>query len=49
MFKPKRHWCFLGQIVSVMNFGRQSATVEDITGQRILAAFYHDKGDFAIR
>jgi len=43
--KPRKHWCFLGKIVSGGVFVRLSLEVEDKTGHRLLVAFHtNDRG-----
>jgi len=40
--KPRKHWCFLGQVVSSNVGVRLTLQVEDKKGHKILAAFYTD-------
>ncbi len=39
---PTRHWCFLGEIVDVVTFGRLVIHVRDVTGRELQVAMYDD-------
>lgn len=39
---PKRHWCFFGEIVNVVTFGRLVIHVRDVTGRELRVALYDD-------
>ncbi|KAG6380754.1 hypothetical protein JVT61DRAFT_5137 [Boletus reticuloceps] len=40
--KPRKHWCFLGRVISSNVMVRLSLEVEDKKGHRILVAFHTD-------
>ncbi|KAI6048013.1 hypothetical protein EDC04DRAFT_2620972 [Pisolithus marmoratus] len=40
--KPRRHWCFLGKIISSSVVVRLALQVEDTEGHRLLVAFHTD-------
>lgn len=39
-FEPHQHWCFLGEIVDFLGFGRLVMHVKDKTGRIITIALY---------
>lgn len=47
--KPRKHWCFLGQIVSSNVVVRLTLDVEDREGNRLLVAFHTDDRGAAFR
>ncbi|KAI8872123.1 hypothetical protein GQ42DRAFT_161523 [Ramicandelaber brevisporus] len=40
--RPRRHWCYMGEILQVVSYGRVVLKVRDIDGTVILVAFYID-------
>ncbi|KZT10520.1 uncharacterized protein LAESUDRAFT_673310 [Laetiporus sulphureus 93-53] len=39
----KRHWCYFGEVVDYMVFGRVHLHVRDASGRVVLASFYDDE------
>ena len=44
-FRPRRHWCLLGEIVRVEHFLRLRLSIRDKSGQEFPIAFHFDNGD----
>ncbi|KAI6112463.1 hypothetical protein EDD16DRAFT_1166385 [Pisolithus croceorrhizus] len=47
--KPRKHWCFLGKIVSSSFLVRVALEVEDKEGHRLLVAFHTDDRGVAFK
>ena len=47
-YEPKRHWCFLGEIVEVAPLGRVSLEVKDRLGNNILVSCYTESKGFEL-
>lgn len=41
-YRPRKHWCFLAEIVNIEDFLRLSLTVKDRAGQTTRLMFYND-------
>ncbi|PGH36549.1 hypothetical protein GX50_00586 [[Emmonsia] crescens] len=41
-YRPRRHWCFLGEIVDISSLLRLEMKIEDVDGTRIPLLFYTD-------
>ncbi|KAI6747647.1 hypothetical protein HG530_015755 [Fusarium avenaceum] len=41
-YRPRRHWCFLAEIVDFASLGRLHMEVKDVKGKIILLSFYTD-------